>query len=177
MEVRTLEDRESVRDAVEVHGRAWQEAYRGIVSDLVLERMTVDPGASEVDDWLARLPDDDDPGVAYGVEVGGRVRGYIYVRWGGTKPLVGPSEAGLKELYVHPDWWGGGLGTALVGRGVDALPEDTEALALETLADNDLGRSFYESRGFALDGHSEIEVGGDSYDTVVYRRPFESRLR
>jgi len=177
MEIRSLDDRASVRGAVAAHGRAWQEAYAGVLPDEVLDRVTVDPEPAEVDNWLERLPDGDDPGVAYGADVSGEVRGYIFVRWASTKPFVGPAEAGLKEVYVHPDWWGGGLGTELVGAGVDALPPTVEALALEALADNELGRSFYESRGFALDGHSEIAIGEDSYETVIYRRPLDGTRR
>ena len=177
MEIRGLDSRSAVRGAIESHGRAWQEAYAGVVSDAVLDRVTVDPAPSEVDTWLDRLPDEDDPGAAYGASVGGIVRGYIYVRWADTKPSVAPDDAGLKEVYVHPDWWGGGLGTELLGTAVDALPPDIKGLTLETLADNEIGRSFYESRGFALDGRSEIAIGDSSYETVIYRRPLDSDRR
>ncbi len=177
MEIRSLDDRESVRGAIEAHGQAWRAAYAGVLPDEVLERVTVDPEPAVLDRWLDRLPDRDSPGVALGAQVGGTVRGYVFVRWGETKPFVGSSEAGLKEVYVHPDWWGGGLGTELVGTGIDATPSDIEAVALEALAENEIGRSFYESRGFALDGHSEIAIGEDSYETVIYRRPLGGTLR
>ena len=175
MNVRPLEDREAVRGAIESHGRGWQEAYAGLLPESVLEQVTVDPGREEIDRWADRLPDIDDPGVAYGASVGGQVRGYIFVRWGETKLFVNGSEAGLKELYVHPDWWGGGLGTRLLGTAVDALPSEVDALVLEALAGNKLGRLFYESRGFSLDGHSEISISGDTYETAIYRRPVARR--
>lgn len=173
MEIRHLDGRERVRGAIESHGRAWQEAYAGVVSESVLDRVTVDPGPEEIDVWLDRLPDEDDPGVAYGASVGGKVRGYIFVRWGETKPFVDPADAGLKEVYVHPDWWGGGLGTELLGAAVEALPPDVAGLTLEALADNDIGRSFYESRGFALEEYSQMDIDDDTYETVIYRRPLD----
>lgn len=173
MEIRPLDSREAVRGAIETHGQAWQEAYAGVLPDNLLERVTVNPGPAVTDSWLERLPDEDEPGLALGAQISGTVRGYIFVRWGETKPFVGTSEAGLKEVYVHPDWWGGGLGTELVGRAVDALPPTVEALTLETLAENDIGRAFYESRGFAPDGHDEIAIGDGSYETVIYRRPLD----
>lgn len=173
MEIRDLDSREAIRGAIECHGRAWQEAYADIVTDAVLERVTVDPEPAEVDTWLDRLPGDDDPGFAYGASVGRAVRGYILVRWADTKPFVDPSDAGLKEVYVHPDWWGGGLGTELLGAAVEAVPTDVAGLSLETLADNDIGRSFYESRGFVVDSHSQIEIGNETYETVIYRRPVD----
>jgi GNAT superfamily N-acetyltransferase len=166
-----LDDREAVRGAIRAHGYGWREAYADVLPASVLDQVTVDPDPAAVDRWLDRLPDADDPGVAYGASVGGTVRGYIFARWGDTKPFVGPAEAGLKEVYVHPDWWGGGLGTELLGAAVDVLPPDVDALALEALADNEVGRSFYESRGFTPDARGEIDIGEDSYETVVYRRP------
>lgn len=171
MEIHELDSREAVRGAIRAHGYGWREAYADTLPAAVLDRVTVDPGPGEVDDWLDRLPDESDPGVAYGATVSGAVRGYIFVRWENTKPFVNPSEGGLKEVYVHPDWWGGGLGTSLLGAAVDALPPDINGLALEALADNEVGRSFYESRGFTLDGRSEIEIDGEAYETVIYRRP------
>lgn len=174
MEIRPLNNDEAVRGAIEARGRAWQEAYGDLLPDPALDRVTVDPGAEEVRTWRDRLPDTDDAAVARGVRVSGRVRGYVFVRRAGTKEFVGPDEAGLKELYVHPDWWGGGLGTGLLGAAVDALPPTVDGLALETLADNDLGRGFYESRGFVADGRDELDIAGDSYETVIYRRPVET---
>ncbi len=173
MQVRTLDSRAAVRGAIRSHGRAWQEAYAGILPAPVLDRVTVDPDDSEVDGWLDRLPDEDDPGVAYGASVDRTVRGYIYLRWGDTKPLVRHGEAGLKELYVHPEWWGAGLGTSLLGRAVGALPTGVDGLALEALAGNEVGSSFYESRGFSRDGRGDIEIGGERYETVIYRRPLD----
>lgn len=170
VEIHALDTRKAVRDAIGAHGHAWREAYADILPGSVLDQVTVDPASDEVDDWLARLPDEDDLGVAYGATVDGAVRGYVFVRWENTKSFVGLGEAELKELYVHPDWWGGGLGTSLLGAAVDDLPTGVDGLALEVLADNDVGRSFYESRGFSPDDDREIEIGDDTYKTIIYRR-------
>lgn len=171
MERRPLDDRESVRGAIQVHGKAWRVAYDSLLPDSVLERVTVAPGPKTIDAWRERLPDDEDPGAAQAITVQGQVRGYVYVRWRGTKEFVGPGEAGLKELYVHPDWWGAGLGTSLLGSAVVAVPDHIKGLALDALKGNDIGRSFYESRGFTSDGTSQIEIDDEMYETVVYRRP------
>lgn len=171
VEIQPLDNDEAVRGAIEARGRAWQEAYDDILAGSAIDQVTVDPGTDEIRAWRDRLPGADDPAVARCVRVRGRVRGYVFVRWGTTKAVVGPGEAGLKELYVHPDWWGGGLGTDLLGAAVGALPPTRDGLALETLAANDLGRGFYESRGFVADGRSELALAGDSHETVIYRRP------
>lgn len=171
MERRRLDDRETVRGAIQVHGKAWRAAYDGLLPESVLERVTVAPGPKTIDNWRERLPDKDDLGAAQAITIQGQVRGYVYVRWGDTKEFVGPTEAGLKELYVHPDWWGAGLGTSLLSSAVTAVPDGTTGLALDALKGNDIGRSFYESRGFTSDGTSQIEIDDEIYETVVYRRP------
>lgn len=168
MQIEPLDTREKVRDAIHVHGRGWQEAYDGLVPDDVLASLTVDPSPGDVERWLDRLPEEG--GVALGAVVDGTVRGYINLRWAETKPFVGPDEAGLKEIYVHPDWWGDGLGTALFEAGRDRLPDDVAGIALEMLADNDVGRQFYEARGFEVDDHGTYEIAGEPYETVIFRR-------
>jgi GNAT superfamily N-acetyltransferase len=170
MQLQALDDRESVRDAIRVHGRAWRAAYAELLPERVLAEVTVEPDPADVDDWLERLPAVGDPALARAVTVRDAVRGYAFVRWGRTKEFVRAEEAGLKELYVDPDWWGGGLGTSLLGQAVSEIPPEVDGVALETLVDNDRGRRFYEARGFEADGYSELEIGGDSYETVVYRR-------
>lgn len=171
MERRGLDDRESVRGAIKVHGEAWRVAYEDLLPDSVLKRVTVAPGPKTIDSWRERLPDENDPGAARAITIQGQIRGYVYVRWGDTKEFVGPTEAGLKELYVHPDWWGAGIGTSLLGSAVAAVPDGVEGLALDALRGNDIGRSFYESRGFTAEGTSDIEIGDQTYETVVYKRP------
>jgi len=96
--------------------------------------------------------------VVYLLKVGG----------GGTKEFVGPKEAGLKEIYVDPEVWGQGVGTALLERGLEVLPEHVEAVTLEMLAGNDVGAGFYEARGFEKTGASEAEIGDATYRTVIY---------
>lgn len=79
-------------------------------------------------------------------------------------------EAGVYELgriYVHPDWWGEGLGTALLDGVRQRLPDATERLRLVVLADNDVGVSFYESYGFER-VESRVAGLGDDHEECVY---------
>lgn len=57
----------------------------------------------------------------------------------------------LIRLYVLPDRWGEGIGTRLLEHiEADARDAGAERLRLGVLTDNDIGVSFYESRGFAF---------------------------
>ena len=167
MEVRPLAGRDDVPGVVRAHGLAWREAYRDVLPDRVLDGITVEPDDDAVEEWYARVREDRDRFLVAVHE--GSVRGYIYLRWGGeTKDFVGAEAAGLKEIYVEPDYWGQGIGTALLERGLDLLPDGVEALRLEMLAGNAVGERFYESRGFERTGSDEVEIGGDAYPTVIY---------
>lgn len=173
MEIVPLENPDALRGAIQAHGCAWREAYDDLLPAAVLEGMTVEPSPSDVDQWRERLPDGpDDGGIAYGAEVEGAVRGYIHLRWENTKPFVREEEAGLKEIYIHPDYWDEGLGTQLLEAGIDALPARVDSLALEVLAANDLGRHFYEAKGFEVADHDQITIDAEPYETVIYRRTF-----
>ncbi|WP_380678138.1 GNAT family N-acetyltransferase [Salinigranum sp. GCM10025319] len=80
---------------------------------------------------------------------------------------VGDEEAEIRTLYVRPDGWNEGIGTELLEAVIRRLPASIERVALETLRDNDVGRSFYESRGFTLRTTTEYEVDGTPYPSVV----------
>ncbi|WP_293032058.1 GNAT family N-acetyltransferase [Natronococcus sp.] len=155
------------RAITRVNALAFREAYDELLPDEVLAGFEADPSDEQLREHADRLREDR-KGI-FLAELEGRVRGYGYVRWDeGTKAFVGRDEAGLKELYVEPDYWGEGAGTALLERCLEALPEETEQLRLEMLAGNEVGRRFYEARGFERTGRSEFEIAGEAYPTVIY---------
>ena len=55
-------------------------------------------------------------------------------------------------------------------RTIGALPDSTGTLRLEMLEGNEVGRRFYEARGFERTGTASHELGGEPYPTVVYAR-------
>lgn len=164
--VRTLEDEDDVQEFARAHGLAWRAAYDDVLPESVISEVPVEIAGERLSEWYDRYaPDSDRVLVA---EVDGVVRGYAYFRWEETKPFVGPGEAGLKEIYVHPEYWGEGIGTALLERGLELLPAGVSALKLEVLADNDVARSFYEGRGFEPVDTRSTDVGGVTVEVVVY---------
>lgn len=171
MEIRPPETDEDLRELIRAHGRSWRAAYDDALPESVLDAMTVDPTSEEVQGWADRLDDGDDS-AHFVALVDGTVRGFVDVRWGAnnTKSFVGPDEAGVKAIYVHPDRWGEGVGTALLRRGLDALPDRVERVRLEAFADNEVGARFYEARGFERVETGETEVAGETYPTAIYAR-------
>lgn len=83
-----------------------------------------------------------------------------------------PAEAFFSRLYVHPDRWGDGAGTALTGAvGRRLRDAGFETVWLEVFAANDVGRSFYESLGFERVDAVEETFGGTTLTTLHLRAP------
>ncbi|MFC7071639.1 GNAT family N-acetyltransferase [Halovenus rubra] len=102
--------------------------------------------------------------------VDGAVRGFVDIRWGDaeTKAFVNESEADLKAIYVEPEYWGEGIGTKLLERGLALLPDLTEAVRLDVFAKNERARQFYESHGFEQTDRSEHEIAEQSFPVAIY---------
>ena len=79
----------------------------------------------------------------------------------------------LYRLYVTPDHWGEGVGTALLEH-VETVFADrgfTE-LTLTVMAANEVGVGFYESRGFErVDAFHDDQLDIEEYE---YRKPIEA---
>jgi GNAT superfamily N-acetyltransferase len=156
-------------DAVAVaamHVRAWQTAYRGIISDPFLDALDVESragryafdrsGPGDPETWIAVDGDD--------------VVGMVSVSPSRDEDLPGLGE--VRALYVAPDRWRSGAGSALMA-GAERLLTDagfTDAL-LWVLEDNALARRFYEAAGWEVDGRVKaVEIGGRELGGVRYRK-------
>lgn len=169
MRIKPLDTIDELRGAMRIHNVAWRGAYQDILPDEVINGIPVEPSEDFVEDRFENLGRVDEMFlVAVDDEV---IRGYIYVLWSErTKDFVGDDEAGLKEIYVEPDWWGRGLGTDLLNEAIESLPASIEAIRLEMLAGNEQAHKFYSARGFDLVGESEFEIADEMYPTEVYVR-------
>ena len=170
--VRTATPTDAERIATVARGSC-EAAYEGLLEDPeLLETVRSDGYDAEVREFLRTVPKT--AGLRYDVvEVDGRVEGFAHYRFApaGTDSFVGPTECLLHSLYVAPDRWGEGLGSALVDAGDDRLPDRLSALVLGVLKRNEVGISFYESSGFERRGEAVLEVSGGEYDCWVYARP------
>jgi ribosomal protein S18 acetylase RimI-like enzyme len=170
MRIKPVESIDELSGALQIHNLGWKEAYQDILPEDVIEDIPSEPPEDHVEERFESLGGNKEEFlVAIGDD--GTTRGYIYVLWGSdTKEFVGENEAGLKEIYVHPDWWGQGIGTRLLNEGLDVLPSSIEAIRLEMLSGNEDAREFYLARDFEIDGQSEFEIAGEPYPTEIYVR-------
>ena len=137
---------------------AWHATYDDIVGP---ERVT-----ETVDSWYDpdRLVEDDvrDPDRPFVVAVRGeaeRVLGFAEAAVADEEDAAEDADEAdeadatgdwhLYRIYVHPEAWGEGIGSALLAAIEAALRErGVEVLRVSVLTDNDVGVAFYESRGF-----------------------------
>ena len=157
-----------VAGIAEVRVRSWQEAYRGVVPQPVLDGM--DPVA-EAERWRSR-----DRAGHHVAEAGGQVVGWLLTGPYRTDqddagPVPPPGCGEILAIYVHPDAWGRGAGRALLAYGLGELRRRGLLPALLwVFAANDRARRFYERAGFAPDGGThDYEIGGATLPEVRYR--------
>lgn len=145
-----------------VNVRCWQETYRGLIPDTVLD----DPGLPLARRlfWTTALTGeryrDNRAAVA---ERDGELVGIAM-----SGPPLDPAPAWTKQLYVlyvHATDHGTGTGAALL----DAVLDPHEPAALWVADPNPRAQAFYRKHGFAADGTAQIEDGVPEIRMV--RRP------
>jgi ribosomal protein S18 acetylase RimI-like enzyme len=135
-----------------VNVRCWQETYRGLMPDAVLD----DPGllAARERFWTAALTDeryrDNRTAVA---ERGGELIGIAM----SGPPLDDPAAwtRQLYVLYVYAADHGTGVGRALL----EAVVDPAESAALWVADPNPRAQAFYRKHGFVPDGATQDDGG------------------
>src|SRR5215471_21854719 len=99
----------------QVHVRSWQSAYRGLLPDEYLDQLRPEDRAARYD-FATRDPQR--PQTIVAVEAGA-IRGFATTAPSRDADLAEYGELGA--LYVDPDYWGRGIGMALVSAARDRL--------------------------------------------------------
>lgn len=164
-------------DAAAIHetsAASCKAAYADIENSHDLLAMVDDPSRIEqIEEWLREI--DDDEAVVYLVAERESIVGFCQVLCDERTPEhVEEGDAYLKSLYVHPDWWRDGIGTTLLDRVTEKIPDDTRRLTLSVLSENDRGKKFYERRGFERTGTGAFEAGSTTYPTDRYAKPIDA---
>jgi L-amino acid N-acyltransferase YncA len=161
----TVEDVDAIR---EIARETWHAAYDDVVGPDAVDEQVDDWYAAAVveagvtrEDW-PYLVAEREPADAAGEVVG-------YASGGPTDD--GPADAVVASIYVRPGAWGEGNGSALLSVLHDRQRElGCDDAWLAVLADNDVGRSFYEGHGYAVGERRTAEVGGAEAEELVMVR-------
>jgi ribosomal protein S18 acetylase RimI-like enzyme len=152
-----------------VHVDSWRRAYRGLLTDAVLDGLDV---GRRTAGWTRLLEDPDPRSAVFLTEnPAGTVTGFVHIV--PTRDGDGDDRTGeITSIYVSPASWGTGAGRALMAAAVGAAHADGfDALTLWVLRDNARARRFYEAAGWAADGLTKDDVlAGTPIVEVRYRR-------
>jgi len=153
----TPEDAEAV---LSVARESWHAAY-----DDILGEDTVD---AVLEDWYQ--PSDLRAAIGDSTflvaDRDGTVVGFAHA---GPNPDAGDGTYQLYRIYVRPDLWGRAIGGRLLDRVADAVrAAGGDRLRLGVLADNDVGVSFYEARGFDRVDAGTVELAGETVEEYTY---------
>ena len=158
-----LEDADAI---AAVHTRAWQVGYRGLMPDDFLA--SLDP-LERAERWR-EIIGDGHAGAPDGlvVDVEGVVRGFCWM--GPSRDEDAGEDWELYAVYVHPDHWRAGLGTALAMEALHRRVPGTD-WTVWSLARSEQSSAFYSRLGFRRDGASiRRDFGGASLEVVRHRR-------
>jgi len=154
--------REAAADDLEgvrrVARASWETDYPDILS-----RESVDEGIEEWYDLDALAAEFDRGRTLLSVaEEDGEVVGFAHATWTGE-------EGHVLRLYVHPNHRDEGAGRALLERTETELRNrGVDRIDAMVLAENDLGRAFYEAFGFEEVDTGETTIGGETYRESRY---------
>jgi ribosomal protein S18 acetylase RimI-like enzyme/SAM-dependent methyltransferase len=160
----TLED---ARAIAEVHVRAWQQGYRGVVPEAHLQSLSVERREAAWRQALSQRMCE-----VWVAAEGSAVAGWISV--GDSRDAGADARTGeLWAVYIDPARWRRGLGRALWRQAEAHLrAAGFTSVTLWVLRDNRPARQFYETLGFRHDPDADrpIELGGASLMEIRLRR-------
>lgn len=197
----TLED---VRAISRIARRSWHAAYDDILGPETVEKLTDRWYAIEaLEESLERIAkrdagaflvatrestDEGNPADATETtfaanppsrERSGSVVGFVQGT-PGERTETARRVAVLNRIYVDPDSWGDGVGSALLTALERAFDDSFETLRLHVLGDNHVGISFYESTGFerieTQRSDLEAEIGETEIDGELEEHVYEKSL-
>jgi ribosomal protein S18 acetylase RimI-like enzyme len=146
---------------------AWQTAYRGILSDAFLEGLDV-KRIEEV--WYEIIEMGERTNLV--VEVDGHAIGFVGFGEARDEDTDPAQVAEIYGIYVHPDHWRAGAGSALMEAALERLRQAGYAqVVLWTMHDNTPAQDFYGKHGFRHDAATKIsERQGEQFEQVRFRR-------
>ncbi|MGI8485560.1 MAG: GNAT family N-acetyltransferase [Thermomicrobiales bacterium] len=143
-----------------IHVRAWQTAYRGIMTDDFLESLTAE---QRIPTWTRFVEDPASQMTVLVATEAGKPTLLGFCSVCPRRDSEAPATVGeIYTLYVDPDRKGAGIGKALLAAGERSLREaGFTSATLWMLRDNAPSRAFYGRCGWRADGGTRTQPYGD----------------
>ena len=143
--IKKMETDDEIRGKGYVHYKAWQQAYTGLVDQSCLDKMSVEKCVEIAYKWPDNLLVEKD---------GERVVGFV--GYGDCRNDDIKDAGEVFAIYVLAEYYGKGVGRALMDAALDLLPQDR--VAVWVLQGNKRAIRFYEKCGFRSDGKSDTKI-------------------
>lgn len=150
-----------------VHVLSWQTGYRGLVSDNILENLSIEHRAAF---WAGVLSQPMPNQRTFVADFSGDIRGFV--TGGRCRDEDSRTSGELQAIYVLPEQWDTGTGSALHKTCIDALRADafTDA-TLWVVEGNDRALRFYGKHGWKHDDARKlVEWDGATLNEIRLRR-------
>lgn len=145
--------------------RGWNAAYGEFLSQETIESAMTE--WYDPDSTRAQIEHEDVP--YFIAETNRRILGYTSGGPSGEETI-----ATLGAIYVDPDYWGNGIGTALLEAFEDFCRQrGYDTIQFQVLAKNDVGTSFYEKHGYGVIDEQETDLFGEMVREYVFRGQVE----
>jgi len=170
MEIRTVETTD-IQEVAQVHIASWQSAFRGVLSDKVLDQLKLE---DFMEQWRSNLQQEYRENLLATTD-DGQVVGFISFGPERTQEAQAQSSMGeLYGLYIHPEHWGHGVGKELLAKALEQLKQKSfREVVLWTMQKNAMARAFYAKHGFSLDGSvKESQYAEERFWEVRFRIVF-----
>lgn len=140
--------------------RSWQAGYKGLLPQAYLDGL-------EASRWNSKFTDL--PG-SFVITDGDTIAGHSCARAAADEAMSGWGE--VWTLYVLPEYWGKGFGTALLENSVSWLNgQNFDRVYLWALDSNTRARRFYEHRGFSETSDTlQCDIAGITVTDIRYVR-------
>lgn len=161
-------DVEDAPGIARVHVEGWQWAYRGVLHDDFLQRLSVDERARRWERVITQSP----PGSVIVAASSGEIVGFVSVGDPEHPADRGPGRYEVYAIYLLEEHTGRGVGRDLMLAAEERMSAmgGTEAI-LWVLQENAISRKFYESGGWVADGATRLHpVAGEDHTVVRYRK-------
>lgn len=156
---------EDCRDLGRIHSESWKAAYKGIIPDSFLDKITAE---SREKRFLEAMSNGLERNYVAFCE--NRIAGFICIGKCRDDDLD-DTFGEIWGIYLHPAYWRQGIGTSLMAFGLDCLKnEGFKRVSLWVLEKNENARRFYEKFGFRYDGtRKELDFDGIVYEIRYVR--------
>lgn len=146
--------KEDIEEVKSVARKSWNETYEGIIPEQIQQNFLKMAYSDEM--MEQRLSQS----IILVAEVDDRVVGFAnYSR------VNGAGMVELSAIYIYPDQQGIGIGTNLLKEGIKCL-EAAKEIYVNVEKENEIGKNFYQARGFKLVDEFDDDFDGHILKTV-----------